>query len=123
MSTEERVLSVLRENLENGGELAITPDSELSKDLHVDSLDALTIVYCLENEFSVALHDSALSGCRTVQDVIASLERALPRPPGDHHDTNSGSSMTCRSTRARPLSWTSIPTTLPCAPAWVTAWT
>jgi acyl carrier protein len=89
MSIEERVLSVLRENLENGEELAITSGSELSRDLHVDSLDALTIVYCLENEFSVALHDSALSDCRTVRDVISSLEKALP--PGDHNGTNQAS--------------------------------
>ena len=88
MSTEERVLSVLRENLVESEKLAITPDSELSKDLHVDSLDALTIVYCLENEFSVSLHDATLSDCRTVRDVISSLEKTLPLPRGDHNDSN-----------------------------------
>lgn len=82
MSIEERVISVVRENLENGKEIPITPGSELVKDLEIDSVSALTILFGLENEFSASLHESMFGSCKTVHDVIASLERQLPQLRG-----------------------------------------
>jgi acyl carrier protein len=82
MSVEERVISVVRENLEDGKEVAITADSELVRDLEVDSVSALTILFGLEKEFSVSLHESTFASCKTVHDVVASLEEKLPQLGG-----------------------------------------
>ncbi len=82
MSSEERVISVIKENLENGKGSVVTPDSELVKDLNIDSLNALTILFGLEKEFSISLQDSLFTGCRTVRDVIARIEERCPRPQG-----------------------------------------
>ena len=82
MSIEERVISVIRENLEQGREAAITLESELAKDLNVDSLDALTILFGLEKEFAISLGDSSFAGYKTVRDVVVGLEKKYPLPRG-----------------------------------------
>ncbi len=82
MNIEERVISVIRENLEKGRETAITLDSELVKDLEIDSVNALTILFGLEKEFSISLQESALAGCKSVRDVIAALEQKYSQVRG-----------------------------------------
>ena len=86
MNIEERVISVIRENLENSKEVVIALDSELVKDLEIDSVNALTILFGLEKEFSISLHESALASCRTVQDVIATLEEKYSQVRGDRDE-------------------------------------
>jgi acyl carrier protein len=78
MSIEERVISVIRANLENGREVAIALESELAKDLDIDSLNALTILFGLEKEFSISLDESAFTGYKTVRDVVVSLQEKYP---------------------------------------------
>jgi acyl carrier protein len=82
MSIEERVISVIRENLENGKGIAITLESELAKDLDIDSLNALTILFGLEKEFSISLDESAFAACKTVADVIVGLKNKYPQLQG-----------------------------------------
>jgi acyl carrier protein len=88
MNFEERVISVFKENLENGKGAAITPNSELVKDLDIDSLNALTILFGLEKEFSISLQESTFTGCRTVHDVIAGLEMKYPQLGGNRDAQN-----------------------------------
>ena len=83
MSIEERVISVVRENLENGKEAAITPQSELVRDLEIDSVSALTILFGLEKEFSISLHEGTFLSCKTIHDVITTLHEKLPQLQGD----------------------------------------
>jgi acyl carrier protein len=84
MTIEERVISVIRENLENKQVAVITPHSELAKDLEIDSLNAMTILFGLEKEFSISLQESTFAACKTVQDVIAGLEKRVLPAEGAH---------------------------------------
>jgi acyl carrier protein len=45
--------------------------------LEIDSLDAVEIVYRLEEEFKISIPDEAVKGVRSVQDVVTSLEAIL----------------------------------------------
>ena len=48
---------------------SISPDSALA-DLGVSSLDAISIVYEIEEEFDVEVPNEALEGLRTVRDIV-----------------------------------------------------
>ena len=49
----------------------ITADSRLEVDLDLDSLDRLSVVMDVEDEFSVELPDDALENVETVRELVA----------------------------------------------------
>ena len=51
----------------------ITADSRLEGDLDLDSLDRLSVVMDVEDEFSVELPDDALENVETVRELAALL--------------------------------------------------
>ena len=55
----------------------IKPESTLTDDLHMDSLDVIEVVMELEFEFDIALPDDEAEQCKTVADVIALVERVV----------------------------------------------
>ena len=52
----------------------ITPESTF-QDLGIDSMDAINIVFALENEFNINIPDDDVRGIRSVADVIAGISR------------------------------------------------
>ena len=57
-----------------GEEIAITPEMELLKDIGLDSLDAVELVFQLENEYDVEIDDEVLEKVRTVGDLMRAIE-------------------------------------------------
>ena len=53
----------------------IKPESRLIEDLHADSLDIVELVMDMEQEFDVEIPDESLTQLKTVNDVIAFLEK------------------------------------------------
>lgn len=51
----------------------ITADSHLEGDLDLDSLDRLSVVMDVEDEFGVDLPDDALENVATVRELVAML--------------------------------------------------
>lgn len=51
----------------------ITADSHLEGDLDLDSLDRLSVVMDVEDEFGVELPDDALENVSTVRELVAML--------------------------------------------------
>lgn len=49
------------------------------KELGIDSLDGLNILFTLEEEFSVEIPDDAGKNFTSVRDVVAGIERLLAR--------------------------------------------
>jgi acyl carrier protein len=49
------------------------------KELGIDSLDGLNILFALEEEFSVEIPDDAGKDFTSVRDVVAGIERLLTR--------------------------------------------
>ena len=52
----------------------ITADSRLEGDLDLDSLDRLSVVMDVEDEFGVELPDDALENVATVRELVASQD-------------------------------------------------
>lgn len=51
------------------------------EELKIDSLDGINIVFAIENEFNVNVPDDAAKSLRTVQDVVAGVEKLLSSEP------------------------------------------
>jgi acyl carrier protein len=82
MEFEQKIISIIKDNVEEKLDTDITPDSELMKDLGVDSLNSLLIVFQLEQEFSISLDESDFSRLKTVSDVITNLRERYPQLEG-----------------------------------------
>ena len=54
----------------------IRPESHLVEDLGLNSVSYFSIVFDLEEAFGIEIPDDAISGIRTVGDMVAYLERA-----------------------------------------------
>lgn len=57
---------------------AIRPDSRLST-LGVSSLDAITIVYEIEEAFDIEVPNESLEGLETVEDIVDRLNSLISR--------------------------------------------
>ena len=54
----------------------VKPDSSFEQ-LKIDSLDGITIVFAIENEFNINVPDEAAKTLRSVADVVAGVEKLL----------------------------------------------
>ncbi|HVN08616.1 MAG TPA: phosphopantetheine-binding protein [Patescibacteria group bacterium] len=57
----------------------ISLDSALA-DLHVDSLDTITLLFELEEHFHLTLPDDVVRSLRTVRQIVEAIERMLASP-------------------------------------------
>jgi acyl carrier protein len=69
----ERVIRVIAETQKIPVE-SITPESSFEQ-LKIDSLDAINILFALENEFDVNIPDEDARGIRSLTDLVALVER------------------------------------------------
>lgn len=56
---------------------AIAPDTVLS-DVGIDSLDALSILFAVEEQFGVSIPDARARSIRTLDDMVAAVQELLP---------------------------------------------
>lgn len=71
MSTEEKVLNLIRNNSEEKDGVALT--SDLRKDLRFDSFGTLMLINAIEEDFGVAIQEADIKETRTVEDVVSLL--------------------------------------------------
>jgi acyl carrier protein len=71
----EKVISIVAETRRIPME-TVTLDSSF-EELNIDSLDAVEIVFALEEAFKVNIPNDVLSEIRTVRDVVERLEASL----------------------------------------------
>ena len=69
----ERVIRVIAETQKIPVE-SITPESSFEQ-LKIDSLDAINILFALENEFDVNIPDEEARTIRSLADLVALVER------------------------------------------------
>jgi len=55
-------------------ESKITPDSDIKKDLGADSLDILTLLMNVEEDFGITIPDEKLITFNKVSDIVSYLE-------------------------------------------------
>ena len=70
-----RVIRVIAETQRIPAEV-VTKDSTF-QDLNIDSLDAIQIVFAIENEFNISVPDDAAKSIRTISDLANGVERLL----------------------------------------------
>lgn len=75
MKLEEKVIEIIKENIEWEGEINI--NHNLVKDLDIDSFSMLMIVNTLEEDFSIQIEDEDLKGLNTVSDIVERLKEKL----------------------------------------------
>lgn len=75
MKLEEKVIEIVKENIEWEGEINI--NHNLVKDLDIDSFSMLMIVNTLEEDFSIQIEDEDLKGLNTVSDIVERFKEKL----------------------------------------------
>lgn len=75
----QKIIEELLEASESSLEAAdIGPATNLRDDLGLDSLQAVTVVMALEQEFGVEVDDEEIDGLQTVGDILELLASKLP---------------------------------------------
>ncbi len=64
---------ILREYFDNE-ELTITPQTSLTSDLKINSLDLINLLLIMEDEIGIKIPDKALMQFKTVGDVVEYIE-------------------------------------------------
>ena len=73
----QRIIAIIAREM-HVEEGALRADSTL-EELHIDSFDAATIVFALEEEFQIIVSDEQLREFKTVGDVIGCVEALRAR--------------------------------------------
>ncbi len=86
---ENRVLRLIADNQRKDVSL-VTIDSTFEA-LNIDSMDAVNIVFAIENEFNVNVPDEEMKNIRSVRDIVEGVQKLVaaknptdpPPAPGD----------------------------------------
>lgn len=70
----EKVKAILVEEL-GVDEDKVTKDANIIDDLGADSLDVVEMIMALEDAFDITVNDDEAQKLRTVQDVVAYIEK------------------------------------------------
>lgn len=69
----DKVREIIAEQLDVDFE-EITMDTNLTKDLEADSLDAVEIIMALEDSYEIEIPDEVAEGFKTVGDIVKCVE-------------------------------------------------
>jgi acyl carrier protein len=75
---ERKTLAIIREE-KDVPDGTIGPETLLA-DAGIDSLDALTILFAIEEEFGISIPDTDARSMKTFADMVNAIERLLPGP-------------------------------------------
>lgn len=70
----EKVVEIIRNELDLEEGIEITPTTSLMADLEADSLDAVEIIMALEDEFSIEVPDDAAENFKNIGDIVNYVE-------------------------------------------------
>ena len=76
---EEKLIAIVRKEKDVPAAL-LTPTTELAA-AGIDSLDSLTILFAIEEEFRIAIPDATARGIRTFGDMIGAVAAELRIDP------------------------------------------
>jgi len=74
----DKVKSILMEQLNLKAD-KIKPESKIVEDLGADSLDVVELLMTMEDNFSVSVSDEEAVNLKTVNDIVAMLEKKLKK--------------------------------------------
>lgn len=76
-----RVLRIIADNQRKDVSL-VTIDSGF-EELGIDSMDAVNIVFALENEFNINVPDEEMKNIRSVRDIVDGVNKLVASKPPD----------------------------------------
>ena len=82
MNPEEvtaRVLAIIAENQRK--DLSLVTVESSFEELGIDSMDAVNIVFAIENEFSVNVPDEEMKNIRSVRDIVEGVKKLVAEKP------------------------------------------
>jgi acyl carrier protein len=74
-----RVLRIIADNQRKDVSL-VTIDSSF-EELGIDSMDAVNIVFAIENEFNVNVPDAEMQNIRSVRDIVEGVQKLVAAKP------------------------------------------
>ena len=77
----QRVLRIIADNQRKDVSL-VTTDSTF-EELGIDSMDAVNIVFALENEFNINVPDEEMKNIRSVRDIVEGVHKLVAAKPPD----------------------------------------
>ena len=88
LSIEKRVINILMAE-GNIGERKITVQSNLQNDIGLESIDIITVVFELEDEFNIEIPDQDIENARTVGDIVTYVQKKVSTPVTNSEATSS----------------------------------
>ena len=76
-----RVLQIIADNQKKDISLVTTESS--FEELGIDSMDAVNIVFEIENQFSVNVPDEEMKNIRSVRDIVNGVQKLVAAKPPD----------------------------------------
>lgn len=58
---------------------AIRPESDLQKDLHLDSMDAIDLLLALNELFSIRIPEKSLESIHTLSQLVQAIDENKPK--------------------------------------------
>ena len=77
----QRVLRIIADNQRKDVSL-VTMESSF-EELGIDSMDAVNIVFALENEFNINVPDEEMKNIRSVRDIVEGVHKLIAARPPD----------------------------------------
>jgi acyl carrier protein len=77
----QRVLRIIADNQRKDVSLVTTESS--FEELGIDSMDAVNIVFALENEFNINVPDEEMKNIRSVRDIVDGVHKLVSAKPPD----------------------------------------
>ena len=72
MKTIEKIIDSIQENIHY--EKIIEPEMDLTKDMDIDSIELMMIMYTIEEKFSIEIEVEYLNRIKTVKDIAAIVD-------------------------------------------------
>jgi acyl carrier protein len=74
-----RVLGIIAHNQRK--ELSLVTIESSFEELGIDSMDAVNIVFAIENEFNVNVPDEEMKNIRSVRDIVEGVQKLVAAKP------------------------------------------
>lgn len=71
MNTLEKVISIIRKNMSS--EVDVQEDTDLRKELDLDSFDALMIMNAIDDEYSISLDEDEFKNVSSPREIVSLL--------------------------------------------------
>ena len=71
----EKVKKIIAEHF-NVEASSLSPETDLVKELHADSLDLVELIMAFEDEFGLTIPDEVAMGVKKISDIVDYLEKS-----------------------------------------------